>query len=49
MTEYKITYNVPMISEPQTYTAYSTKEKNAIIDEITSVFDGYNIRISEVE
>ena len=49
MTEYKITYSVPMIAERLEYIAYDNDHMCACVDELRNIFQAYDIEVSEVE
>ena len=49
MTEYKITYSVPMIAERLEYIAYDNDHMRACVDEMKNIFQAYDIEVSEVE
>ena len=49
MTEYKITYSVPMIAERLEYIVYDNDHRNAVVNELRNIFHAYDIEVSEVE
>ena len=49
MTEYKMTYSVPMLAERLEYIVYDNDHRNSVVNELRNIFHAYDIEVLEVE